>query len=201
LAAIQPRPSLVYFRPPDHRCSQSHVSLAEARSSNSAPKAKYGGSFGIIFDVIQCLIQRDFAYATKDIRDAYVEIKAALIAPKHKKVVLIVHSQGGIIGSLIVDWLLDEVPQDLLHKLEVYTFASASNHFNNPYRGQRGAQAAAGSALPEPHAKAIRYIEHYANSEDFVSKWGVLEYIRHENRFMGVLIPLIHNYYCLNIWH
>jgi hypothetical protein len=34
---------------------------------------------------------------------------------------------------MIIDWLLTEVPQDLLAKLEVYTFGNAANHFNNPH--------------------------------------------------------------------
>jgi hypothetical protein len=34
---------------------------------------------------------------------------------------------------MIIDWLLQEVPQDLLAKLEVYTFGCAANHFNNPH--------------------------------------------------------------------
>jgi hypothetical protein len=34
---------------------------------------------------------------------------------------------------MIIDWLLQEVPQDLLAKLEVYTFGNAANHFNNPH--------------------------------------------------------------------
>lgn len=63
---------------------------------------------GIIFDIIQCLIQRDFSYATQDIRNAYQEVKKALLDPKYKKVVFIIHSQGGIEGGMIVDWLLNE---------------------------------------------------------------------------------------------
>ena len=35
---------------------------------------------------------------------------------------------------MIIDWLLQELPQDLLSKLEVYTFGNAANHFNNPHR-------------------------------------------------------------------
>ena len=34
---------------------------------------------------------------------------------------------------MIIDWLLQELPQDLLAKLEVYTFGNAANHFNNPH--------------------------------------------------------------------
>jgi len=73
---------------------------------------------GIIFDVIQCLIQRNFTYATNDVRDCYAIVKKTLFSPC-TKVVFILHSQGGIEGGMIIDWLLQEVPQDLLAKLEV----------------------------------------------------------------------------------
>jgi hypothetical protein len=97
---------------------------------------------GIVFDVIQCLIQRCFCYATMDIRNAYINVKAALENPQYNKVVFIVHSQGAIEGSMIVDWLLDEVPQDLLYQLEVYTFGNASNHMNNPHKTVPGLKMA-----------------------------------------------------------
>lgn len=63
---------------------------------------------GIIFDLMQCIVERNFCYATADVRNAYALIKDRLIAEKHKKVVLILHSQGGIEGGLILDWLLSE---------------------------------------------------------------------------------------------
>ncbi|KAI3319792.1 hypothetical protein HD806DRAFT_547689 [Xylariaceae sp. AK1471] len=89
---------------------------------------------GIIFDVIECLIQRNFGYATSDVRLAYKIVKEKLYNPQYSKVVFILHSQGGIEGGLVLDWLLQELPQDLLAKLEVYTFGNAANHFNNPHR-------------------------------------------------------------------
>lgn len=89
---------------------------------------------GIIFDVIECLIQRSLSYATEDIRACYKIMKEKLYDPRYSKVVFIVHSQGGIEGSLVLDWLLQELPQNLLNKLEVYSFGNASNHFNNPFR-------------------------------------------------------------------
>lgn len=97
---------------------------------------------GIIFDVIECLIQRNFSYATNDIRVCYSIIKDKLYDPQYSKVVFILHSQGGIEGGLVLDWLLQELPQDLLCKLEVYTFGNAANHFNNPFR-TAGSQARA----------------------------------------------------------
>ncbi|KAM0452126.1 hypothetical protein ACHAPV_009644 [Trichoderma viride] len=89
---------------------------------------------GMVFDVIECLIQRNFSYATGDIRVCYRHIKDILYNPKKTKVVFIMHSQGAIEGGMVLDWLLQEMPQDLLAKLEVYTFGSAANHFNNPHR-------------------------------------------------------------------
>lgn len=88
---------------------------------------------GIIFDVIQCLVQRNFNYATNDIRECYAAVKETLYKESLTKVVFILHSQGAIEGGMIIDWLLTEVPQDLLAKLEVYTFGNAANHFNNPH--------------------------------------------------------------------
>ncbi|KAF2270663.1 hypothetical protein CC78DRAFT_611543 [Lojkania enalia] len=138
-------------------------------------------TYGIIFDLIQCIIERNFAYATYDIRNSYHAIKACLLEEKHKKVILILHSQGGIEGSLILDWLLSELPHDIVHKLEIYTFGCAANHFNNPR--WKGATQTSGSL--RHHDKAVRHIEHYANDGDFVARWGVLSFIRIPNRYMG----------------
>ncbi|EJT68656.1 hypothetical protein GGTG_13772 [Gaeumannomyces tritici R3-111a-1] len=89
---------------------------------------------GILFDVIECLVQRTFGYATGDVRLCYRIVKEKLYDPRFSKVILILHSQGGIEGGMVLDWLLQELPQDLLAKLEVYTFGNAANHFNNPHR-------------------------------------------------------------------
>lgn len=161
---------------------------------------------GIIFDIIQCLVQRCFCYATSDIRDAYLLVKEALLNPDFDKIVLILHSQGAIEGGLIVDWLLDELPQAAMRKLEVYTFGAAANHFNNPRTIQRITALSngdfsmiGGEGEGERHttfsqiahadrvSNAIRHIEHYANIRDFVSVWGVLNFIHVPNRFMGRL--------------
>lgn len=86
------------------------------------------------------------------------------------KVVLILHSQGGIQGGLIVDWLLEQLSQEKLGKLEIYTFGCAANHFNNP-------RVSARPTAKHPTASAISYIEHYANERDFVARWGILHSI------------------------
>lgn len=89
---------------------------------------------GILFDVIECLVQRNLGYATADVRICYRIIKEKLYNPQYSKVIFILHSQGAIEGGMIIDWLLQELPQNLLAKLEVYTFGNAANHFNNPHR-------------------------------------------------------------------
>ncbi|OQE14730.1 hypothetical protein PENSTE_c033G02450 [Penicillium steckii] len=132
---------------------------------------------GLVFDLIECLIQRCFSYATGDIRSAYVLLKKQLLSPDCEKVVIILHSQGGIEGSMVIDWLLDELPQDLLRKLEVYTFGNAANHFNNPRQ----------SSKCDPIVRSIRHIEHYANSQDAVSYLGVLHFTDVPNRYLGRL--------------
>ncbi|KAH7124063.1 hypothetical protein B0J11DRAFT_568956 [Dendryphion nanum] len=142
-------------------------------------------TYGIIFDLIQCIIERNFCYATFDVRNSYLLIKDCLLQEQHKKVILILHSQGGIEGSLILDWLLSELPHDLLQKLEIYTFGSAANHFNNPHRISAYVEASRSPTVTARNDKAVRHIEHYATDGDFVARWGVLGFSRMENRYMG----------------
>ncbi|PKY09268.1 hypothetical protein P168DRAFT_324260 [Aspergillus campestris IBT 28561] len=152
-------------------------------------------TFGIVFDIIECLIQRCFSYATQDVREAYAIIKEALLNPEIDKVILLLHSQGGIEGGLIIDWLLDEMPQDLLCHLEVYTFGNAANHFNNPFRRvqdfrstkSKRADLIHSQRTAEQDGKSICHIEHYVNSKDFVGLWGVVNFINVPNRYMGRL--------------
>jgi hypothetical protein len=53
-------------------------------------------------------VQRNLYFATNDVRQAYVSIKAALYNKKVNKVVFILQSQGGLEGGMILDWLLAE---------------------------------------------------------------------------------------------
>ncbi len=70
-------------------------------------------------------------------RVCYRIIIEKIYNPQYSKVIFVLHSQGAIEGSLILDWLLQELPRDLLSKLEVYTFGNAANHFNNPHGHKR----------------------------------------------------------------
>lgn len=143
-------------------------------------------SAGVVFDLLQCLVQRALLYATQDVRDCYVLVKKALKNEKKKKVILILHSQGGIEGGMIIDWLLDELPFDELQKLEVYTFGCLANHFSNPVRAKDPDSSAS--------VEVLSHIEHYANKNDFACRFGVLHYTdrkkekEYANRFNGLVL-------------
>ena len=89
-------------------------------------------SFGIPFDLIECLIQRSFSYHTSDVRVATASISLALEDASISKVVVLAHSQGGLILSLVLDRLYTILPSGLFAKLEIYTMGSAANFFHNP---------------------------------------------------------------------
>lgn len=83
---------------------------------------------------------------------------------------------------------------DLLAKLEIYTFGNAANHFNNPHKHllsqERALSLQARGKRPE-QGKSIHHIEHYVHTFDFVSKWGILNFLNPKKacpempRFMG----------------
>jgi len=122
---------------------------------------------GILFDTIECIIQRTFGYATPDIREIYSDVSNFIEeqreqAYRYKKIVIILHSQGAIEGGIVLDWLYANTDRDLLKKVEIYTFGSAANHFNSPEDGDGN--------------RIVKHIEHYANLGDWVSLFGILHF-------------------------
>ena len=142
------------------------------------------------------MIQRCFSYKTKDVRIAYSYVKAVLVDPTVKKVVLIGHSQGGLIASLVLDELFSELPTSCMSKLEIYTFGSAASHFSNPLISltieaenpvPQTSPAGVHFDLPPQPKRVISHIEHYANEKDMVPRWGVLHCVQDtlDNRYAG----------------
>lgn len=147
-------------------------------------------------DILECLVQRCFSYKTKDVRIAYSYVKAVLVDPTVKKVVLIGHSQGGLIVSLVLDELFLELPTSCMSKLEVYTFGSAASHFSNPLVSpplevktpvSHTSPSAVHFDMPPQPKRVISHIEHYANERDMVPRWGVLHCVQDilDNRYAG----------------
>lgn len=52
-----------------------------------------------------------------DVRIAYDYVKACLLDPTVTKIVLIAHSQGGIIASMVMDGLFADLPAGAMSKL------------------------------------------------------------------------------------
>ncbi len=126
----------------------------------------------------------------------YAYVKAILVDPTVHKVILIGHSQGGIIVSLVLDQLFDELPTSCMAKLEIYTFGSAASHFSNPLvslttENDASVSPTSGPAvhfdLPPQPKHVISHIEHYANERDMVGRWGVLHCTQDilNNRYAG----------------
>ena len=149
-----------------------------------------------------CLVQRAVTYHDFGTRLTYAYVKAMLVDPTVTKVVLIGHSQGGIIISQAIDDLLSQLPAKTMSKLEVYTFGSAASHFSNPSVVLRSSPSANQSpeqqSLKESRSETyladaskgnhiIPHMEHYANEFDLVPRWGVLHSVKDvlDTRYAG----------------
>ncbi|KAI4217385.1 MAG: hypothetical protein LQ349_009061 [Xanthoria aureola] len=128
-------------------------------------------SGGLLADLLECMIQRCLDYKTMDARVACEIVKEYLMDKRVEKLVLVAHSQGGIIASMVVDAMLTELPAHMMGKLEIYTFGSAASHFHDPPASSVEAKSSVPSAA---QTTTIPYIEHYANEYDMVPRWGVL---------------------------
>ena len=159
-------------------------------------------SYGIIADLGMCLLQRATSYHDEGVRLTYAYVKAILVDPTVTKVVLIGHSQGGIIVSLVIDDLLAQLPARTMSKLEVYTFGSAASHFSNPSLALLSnpsanqpceqsplkiPQSATDLADADQRKHVIPHMEHYANKYDMVPRWGVLHSVQDvlQTRYAG----------------
>lgn len=109
-------------------------------------------SDGVVLDLLECVFGRTMQIiSTLDSSVAYI-LEDAL--NRHSKVVLLVHSQGGIISTGALYQLAGRLigtRSMLLNKLEVYSFASAATELD----------------LPQVYA------EHFYHTRDYVARIGV----------------------------
>lgn len=137
-------------------------------------------TYGFMGDIMECILQRALGYRSKETGIAYNIIKAYLKDDAEvDKVILIAHSQGGIIASQILDDLFCDVSADELSKLEVYTFGNAALKFNNPWTDKTRTKC------------VIPVMEHYCNERDMVTSWGALNSVdRDDLPFAGTVFVL-----------
>ena len=130
----------------------------------------YNATNGLIPDLIECIFGRTFNLTDKETYHLY---KTLLHSIKTKeKVIVLAHSQGGIIIAQLVEHLINNNVD--LSNLEIYTFASASDEM----------------LIGNYH------VEHYANNYDFVARIGVLQY---RDNFYGKIYKRKGSGHLLNI--
>lgn len=111
---------------------------------------------GILVDLYEVLLSRSFGIMSETAQFGMdIIVKDIKLG---KKVVLLGHSQGGIIASNIVRTLLQDhnITDEDLRLLEIYTFGSA--------------------ACSQPNRRGLPYSEHFANGYDFVARVGILHH-------------------------
>lgn len=120
----------------------------------------YNPTKGFFSDLMESIKERTFNRKTEITENTKELIKKDLL--DGKKVVIIGHSQGGIIASGVVNLLIkDKDVKDKLKNLELYTFASAADKVSH----HKGESLRQGRLVP--------YSEHYVNEKDFVAQIGV----------------------------
>ena len=119
---------------------------------------------GVPVDLIECFFQRSLNSLTRPAEYTFERVHDAFINPRYRRVVLLGHSQGGIIISNVLQMLLDRYPGDeRLTRLEIYTFASAADEM--PFDLE----------LTRRERRWVPYLEHFINLGDFIVKLGILQ--------------------------
>lgn len=131
-----------------------------SKTFNKDIRLLYNETHGLISDLYESIKERTFKKTSELTIKVYKKIKRDL--KNNKEVRLIGHSQGGIIASNVINFLvLDKDITDKLKNLHLYTFANAA-HTVLHHQEQT-----------EINGYLVPYSEHYINTKDFVAKIGV----------------------------
>lgn len=116
---------------------------------------------GLVLDLAECVLGRTFNWNT--LLTQYVHDVVTRSLAGYSKVVLIGHSQGGIVVADVANKLVNN-PENasMLANLEIYTFASAADEMS------------AHPELSEQFGRLVPYYEHFANGHDFVARIGAI---------------------------
>ncbi len=116
---------------------------------------------GVLLDLAECILGRTFNFKTLLSQYVLDIVSRALVG--YSKVVLVGHSQGGIVVADVANALVRDIQdRHLLKNLEIYTFASAAD------------EMLADDALSRSAEHCVPYYEHFANGQDFVAQFGII---------------------------
>lgn len=134
----------------------------------------YNPTFGIHKDLAECIMGRTFNIKADVTKRLSEQLLADIQDDDIEKIVIIAHSQGGIISSNLLKGLHCQCAEEIEDKVELYTFASAADENTNDFFRQ----------------------EHFANTLDYVAQIGV---IRHAEDTNGPLYTTDKTGHLLNI--
>lgn len=136
---------------------------------------------GLGMDLVECIFDRTLEWTTEPAK--YVRKSLAKALKEREKVVVIAHSQGGIIVAAALEKLAKKY-QKYLRKLEIYTFACPADEM-----------ATMAKCVENFCTTTKPYLEHFVNGQDLVAKLGVLrakkcwESRSWSNRFLNCAVP------------
>eukprot|EP01113_Clastostelium_recurvatum_P037307 TRINITY_DN5434_c3_g1_i1.p1 TRINITY_DN5434_c3_g1~~TRINITY_DN5434_c3_g1_i1.p1 ORF type:complete len:389 (-),score=110.02 TRINITY_DN5434_c3_g1_i1:2-1168(-) len=154
------------------RCNALHLS----ETFNKRIFVFYNPTQGIIFDLIECMLGlvSSTRIGARLGKDLILQLRTK------KKVVLCAHSQGSIIATEAVAWIIKESNIDkkeiyeLLSKLTIFTFGCAAANFCVITSDDDD-----DDARKQQQQQQVPTYEHYANKDDFVAQIGVLSCTRY----------------------
>ncbi|KAI1453004.1 hypothetical protein F4805DRAFT_398343 [Annulohypoxylon moriforme] len=142
--------------------------------------------FGIVFDILFALIQRNVYIPTDTSVALYQAVRTSLLKPETGGVRILAHNTG----ALDISWLLARLCSDFpcgshLSKLQIFTFGAASIEMTSPL-GRAYQQT---EENPSPTSPLVT---HFAFTDDPFAQFGVLLGIRQrlEGRFVGSLYTI-----------
>jgi hypothetical protein len=77
------------------------------------------------------LLLRSIPYPSRTSTTLYTQLRELLLPPSTRKVLVVAHGTGASILSSVLSKLHNDLPIDLLSKLEIFTFGSAATYLSN----------------------------------------------------------------------
>src|ERR1700688_193651 len=90
----------------------------------------YNPTNGLVIDILEMLLLRSIQYPSRTSTTLYTQLRELLLPPSTRKVLVIAHGTGASILSSVLSKLHNDLPVDILSKLEIFTFGSAATYLS-----------------------------------------------------------------------